>query len=108
MWIFRRPDQAPVQLQSTSPRGYWSRVRTLLLILPLALVPALQAQVGDAQRAIEELERCNKQEREQGCIRILKREPAGENRQAIKAQVRGGRIIWYEFDKKSGRVRRTN
>ena len=26
----------------------------------------------------------------------------------VKAQVRGGRIIWYEYNSKTGRVRRTN
>jgi hypothetical protein len=74
----------------------------------LGLAPSLQAQASGAQRAIEELERCNKEERKSGCINILKREPAGEDKQAIKAQVRGGRIIWYEYDKKTGAVRRTN
>ena len=80
----------------------------MLVILPLALVPALQAQVADAQRAIEELEGCDRQERKQGCVKILKRESRGEGRQAIKAQVRGSRIIWYAFDGKTGSVRRTN
>jgi len=74
----------------------------------LSLVPSLHAQVGDAQRAIEKLERCDKEERKSGCINILKRQPAGDDIQAIKAQVRGGRIIWYEFNKKTGAVRRTN
>jgi hypothetical protein len=78
------------------------------MMLLLTLVPSLQAQVVDAQRAIEKLERCDKQERESGCINILKRESAGDSKQAIKAQVRGGRIIWYEYDKKTGTVRRTN
>ena len=72
------------------------------------MVPALQAQVTDAQRAIENLEGCDSRERKQGCIKILKRETRDEGRQAIKAQVRGGRIIWYEFDRKTGSVRRTN
>ena len=78
------------------------------MMLLLTLVPSLQAQVVDAQRAIEKLERCDKQERESRCINILKRESAGDGKQAIKAQVRGGRIIWYEYDKKTGTVRRTN
>ena len=78
------------------------------MMLLLTLVPSLQAQVVDAQRAIEKLERCDKQERESGCINILKRKSAGDGKQAIKAQVRGGRIIWYEYDKKTGTVRRTN
>ena len=80
----------------------------MLVLLPLALVPVLQAQVTDAQRAIENLEGCSRDERKQGCIKILKRESRGDGRQAIKAQVRGGRIIWYDFDKKTGDVRRTN
>jgi hypothetical protein len=79
-----------------------------MVVLPLVLVPVLQAQVTDAQQAIEELERCDREERQQGCIKILKRESRGEGRQAIKAQVRGGRIIWYEFNRKTGSVRRTN
>ena len=78
------------------------------MMLLLTLVPSLQAQVVDAQRAIEKLESCDKQEQKSGCINILKRESAGDSKQAIKAQVRGGRIIWYEYDKKTGTVRRTN
>ena len=78
------------------------------MMLLLTLVPSLQAQVVDAQRAIEKLESCDKQERKSGCINILKRESAANDKQAIKAQVRGGRIIWYEYDKKTGTVRRTN
>ena len=108
MWISRRPDPAAAHVQRKRPHAVWSRLRVLLVALPLALVPALQAQVTDAQRAIENLEGCDRQERKQGCIKILKRETRGEGRQAIKAQVRGGRIIWYEFDRKTGSVRRTN
>ena len=78
------------------------------MALLLALAPSIQAQVAGAQRAIEELERCDKDERKNRCINILKRESAGDNKQAIKAQVRGGRIIWYEYDKETGAVRRTN
>lgn len=80
----------------------------LCLALGLTVILPINAQVGQAQRAIEKLEGCSKQERAQGCINILASRPAGENRQAIKAQVRGGRIIWYEFDSKKGTVRRTN
>jgi hypothetical protein len=80
----------------------------LWLALGLAVIMPGAAQVGEAQRAIERLEGCSKQERAQGCINILTSRPAGENRQAIKAQVRGVRIIWYEFDSKKGTVRRTN
>ena len=78
------------------------------MALLLGLAPSLQAQVAGAQRAIEKLEHCDKEERKNGCINILKRESTGENKQSIKAQVRGGRIIWYEYDKKTGTVRRTN
>ena len=108
MWILRRRDRVAAQRSKRRPQLPWSRLRALLVIVPLALVPALQAQVTDAQRAIENLEGCDREERKKGCIKILKRESRGEGRQAIKAQVRGGRIIWYEFDKKSGSVRRTN
>jgi hypothetical protein len=66
------------------------------------------AQGAGPQRAIEALEGCSAKERKQGCINILTRRSLDENKQAIKAQVRGGRIIWYEFNSKTGRVRRTN
>ena len=48
------------------------------------------------------------QQRKSGCIEILKVQRGKGDKQAVKAQVRGGRIIWYEYDRKSGRVRRTN
>ena len=70
--------------------------------------PPVQAQAAGAQRAIEKLESCDAKERKSGCVRILKVEPRNGSKQAIKAQVRGRRIIWYEYDRKSGRVRRTN
>ncbi len=69
--------------------------------------PPVQAQAS-AQRAIEKLEGCDAEERKSGCVRILKVESRQSGKQAIKAQVRGRRIIWYEYDRKSGRVRRTN
>jgi hypothetical protein len=74
----------------------------------LTAVSPLQAQVSRIQRAIESLEGCSKQERKQGCVRILKRKSRGDGREAVKAQIRGGRIIWYEYDSRSGSVRRTN
>lgn len=75
----------------------------------LSLVPHTLAQVANAERAIADLEGCTKQERSKGrCVNILKRESLGKGRMKIKAQVRGGRIIWYEFDKKTGNVRRAN
>ncbi len=70
--------------------------------------PVVQAQAPGAQRAIEKLEGCDAKERKSGCVRILKVEPRDSGKQAIKAQVRGRRIIWYEYDRKSGRARRTN
>ncbi len=108
MWISRRRKPATEHRQIKRSLTVWAGVWALLVALPLALMPMLQAQVGDAQRAIESLEGCDREERKQGCIKILKRESRGEGRQAIKAQVRGGRIIWYEFDNKTGSVRRTN
>ena len=104
----RRPDRAAWQRRSWDAPRVWQRARLLDIALLLTLVPSIQAQVASAQKAIEALEGCSKKERQRGCINILKRQPAGKNRQAIKAQVRGGRIIWYEYDKKSGSVRRTN
>ena len=108
MWTLRRPDLPALKDETTGPARYWRRGRTLAVALLLTLAPPLQAQVTSAQRAIEALEGCSQQERKSGCIKILKRETRGEGRQAIKAQVRGGRIIWYEFDRKTGSVRRTN
>jgi hypothetical protein len=77
-------------------------------VLAIALVSTLEAQGNQALRAIEKLEGCSDLERKQGCVKILKKKPAGDNRQSIKAQVRGERIIWYEYDSDSGEVRRTN
>ena len=108
MWTLRRPDAAVLKNNTPGPSRYWCRARLLLIVLLLTLIPSLQAQVGSAQRAIEALESCSKKERKSGCIKILKQRSAGENKQAVKAQVRGGRIIWYEYDKKTGSVRRTN
>ena len=88
---------------------FWRVCRTVSLSLVLLLSGlATEAQMASPQRAIERLEGCSDKERKQGCISILARRSAGEGKQAIKAQVRGGRIIWYEYDSKTGRVRRTN
>ena len=77
-------------------------------VLLTALVSP-QAEGNNAQRAIEKLENCSAEERDRSsCIKILKRESSKGGRERIKAQLRGGRIIWYEFDKKSGNVRRVN
>ncbi len=97
-----RPEKRPNK-RSLTP------VSVLFVILALCM-PAGPgfAQRAGPQRAIEALEGCTPEERKKGCINILSRKQAGNGKQAIKAQVRGGRIIWYEYDSKSGRVRRTN
>ena len=77
-------------------------------LLALTLAATLAAQDNQAQRAIERLEACSKQERKQDCVKVLKRKRADNGKLSIKAQVRGERIIWYEFDPESGRARRTN
>ena len=101
-----RPEQAASTAGSSS---IWRRARILGVALLVALVPHTQAQMASAERAIAELEGCSEQERKKSrCINILKRESIGKGRMRIKAQVRGGRIIWYEFDQKSGNVRRAN
>ena len=105
-----RPDNDPPAVPGASVAGLPAlapRVLLLTLLLLLGAPPAL-AQGAGPQRAIEQLEGCSKEERKSGCIHILTRRSVGENKQAIKAQVRGGRIIWYEYNSKSGRVRRTN
>jgi hypothetical protein len=79
-----------------------------LLILVLCAVPVAHANASKVQRAIESLEGCSAAERSQDCVKILKRKPLDGKRQAIKAQVRGGRIIWYEYDSATGKARRTN
>ena len=93
-----------------SPRrpSSWRRARVLLFAMVIAAVPSLEADVTRAQRAIEKLEACSPDERAGGCVKILKRKSLGARKEAIKAQVRGGRIIWYEYDGASGTVRRTN
>ena len=109
MWTFRRPDTAGLEVAKKHWSQAWrsTRVFGLACALLLPVVPAA-AQSTTAKAAIETLEGCSKKERRGGCIKILKREPAGNGKQAVKAQVRGGRIIWYEYDKNSGSVRRTN
>lgn len=96
-------------LASRVPRAAGRYLGALLLALVLAAMPSIEARAADAKRAIERLEGCSNKERSSGnCINILKRESAGKGKQRIKAQVRGGRIIWYEFDTGTGRVRRAN
>lgn len=91
-----------------SRRGAAIPFLILLLALATAVANPAQAQAPGAQRAIERLEGCTAKERQSRCVTILKVEPRGGGKQAIKAQVRGRRIIWYEYDRKSGTVRRTN
>ncbi len=76
--------------------------------LTITLVSTLQAQGNQALRAIEKLEGCSDRERKAGCVKILKKKRSENGRQSIKAQVRGERIIWYEYDADTGNVRRTN
>ena len=78
-----------------------------MVLVLLSPTPVL-AQKAQPQRAIEKLEGCSREERSSGCVNILASKPAGENRKAIKAQIRGGRIIWYEYNTRTGQVRRTN
>ena len=108
MSAIRRPDTSVLQIVSTRPPGRFSWLRALFLISFLSLIPVSHTQAAGAQKAIEALENCSQQELKKGCVKILKRKPAGNSMQAIKAQVRGGRIIWYEYNQKTGSVRRTN
>ena len=106
MLTLRLPDF----LSSALKRGGMLCVAALLgsLLAIKHVVPPAHAQAAKARKAIEKLENCSAEERKSGCIDILKVERRDGDKQAIKAQVRGGRIIWYEYDRKSGRVRRTN
>ena len=80
----------------------------LYLLAALFLAPAPVLSQGGARAAIERLEGCSKEERRSGCVKILKKRAAGDGREEVKAQVRGGRIIWYEYNRNSGRARRLN
>ncbi len=108
MSAIRRPDTPVLQRVNRRPPGSCCWLRALLIIPFLSLIPLAHAQAPNAQRAIEALEQCGQKDGKNACIKILKRKPAGEGKQAIKAQVRGGRIIWYEYNVKTGSVRRTN
>jgi hypothetical protein len=108
MSAIRRPDTPVLQRVNKRSPGSFCRLRALLLIPFLSLIPLAYAQAPNAQRAIEALEQCGQKDGKSACIKILKRKPADEGKQAIKAQVRGGRIIWYEYNVKTGSVRRTN
>ena len=109
MSAIRPPETAALQRVNKRPPGHCGWLRALLCVSILSSIPfaCVQAAPG-AQKAIETLENCSQQDRKKGCVKILKRKPAGDDRQAIKAQVRGGRIIWYEYNVKTGSVRRTN
>ena len=107
-----RPETRKLTKQAKKTPGkrssFW-RVCRLTSLGLLLLVGGLASEAqSNPKRAIERLEGCSKEERKQACINILDRRPAAKGKQAIKAQVRGGRIIWYEYDKKTGKVRRTN
>ena len=104
----RRPDRVALQHLYQRSRGYQGLLRALLFIPLISLAPLAHAQAGGAKQAIEQLENCDEKSSKQACVKILKRESAGDGRQAIKAQIRGGRIIWYEYNTKTGKVRRTN
>ena len=89
--------------------GFRSYSVTFLVgLLALYGSPGAFSQGAGPQRAIEKLENCSTEERKQGCINILKRSESDNGTQAIKAQVRGGRIIWYQYDPETGKARRTN
>ena len=101
-----RPDFRPV---NNSRRVYQKWLHAFLLLLSLSAVAhTSQAQGAGAQRALEALEGCKPEERKKGCVNILTKRPLEGDKLAIKAQVRGGRIIWYEYNRKTGQVRRTN
>lgn len=89
-------------------RFSWRRARVVLIALAMSATLQAQADAAGARRAIESLEACSEKERAQGCVKILKRKSLGDNKHAIKAQVRGGRIIWYEYNGTTGSVKRTN
>lgn len=108
MSAIRRPDTPVLHVANKRPSRCWRWLRALFLVFSLCFIPCAHAQPPGAQQAIEALENCGQKDRQQGCVKILKRKPAGDDKEAIKAQVRGGRIIWYEYDVKTGRARRTN
>ena len=84
----------------------FSLLCSMLVVMPLLVCPPVQA--AGPQSAIESLERCSAQERKKSCVRILKREKLEGGKQRIKAELRGGRIIWYVYDGATGKARRTN
>tara|TARA_B100001540_G_scaffold223345_2_gene197602 strand:- start:698 stop:1027 length:330 start_codon:yes stop_codon:yes gene_type:complete len=85
------------------------RAAALGAAICVSLLLSFHAQGNNPQRAIEKLEKCSAEERSGGrCVKILKRQPSGDGKQRIKAQLRNGRIIWYEYDRKTGKVRRVN
>ncbi len=82
--------------------------RGIFTVILLTLTPLTHAQNGGVRQAIEQLEHCSSRESKAGCVRILKQQPKKNGWRAVKAQIRGGRIIWYEFNPRTGAVRRTN
>jgi hypothetical protein len=103
----RREKHRHYQRNGSSPIG-WRWGWLVVLALAIASASTLYAQGNRAQRAIEKLEGCSSRELKEGCIKILKKTHSEDSKQDIKAQLRGGRIIWYEYDADSGKARRTN
>ena len=108
MAVIRRSDRSSLQGGNRRPRSCNRWLRALLFIVVFSPFTLTHAQAPGARQAIESLENCSQQERRNNCVKILQRKPVGKNIQAIKAQVRGGRIIWYEYNVKSGSIKRTN
>lgn len=92
------------------PVARWRQARFLIVVLGAMSLGHLALADGKPgpQKAIERLEGCSKQELKQGCVNILLRRNGENGKREIKAEIRGGRIIWYEYDKRSGSVRRLN
>lgn len=85
------------------------RVAALGAAIAISLLLSFHAQGNNAQRAIEKLEKCSSEERSAGrCVKVLKRQSSGDGKERIKVQLRNGRIIWYEYDRKTGKARRVN
>jgi hypothetical protein len=84
-------------------------VTAMYLACALLFWPQLaSAQGSGAKSAIEQLENCSGKEQRSGCVKILKKRKPQDDRVRVKAQIRGGRIIWYEYNQATGRVRRLN
>lgn len=75
----------------------------LAATLVLSTPPAIAN--GGPRQAIEKLENCAPGEK--GCVKILKQRHKGKVHE-VKAQIRGGRIIWYDYDPATQSARRLN